>query len=102
MFRAFVCLALAVVSPVAVSETVRGQASAPTPREAAYTAPLLTSHPTLLASLERITSGSVLWREGVNALRQSGRVALILTPEEVVFADPRDATTARPPRDPQG
>jgi hypothetical protein len=46
-------------------------------------APILVSHPTLLASVERIGRGSALWREAVGAIRAAGRRVLVATPDEV-------------------
>ena len=49
--------------------------------------PLRTSNRTLQASLERIAAGSVLWREAVDALRASGRHALIVTTEQLASGE---------------
>jgi hypothetical protein len=51
-------------------------------------APILTSHPVLLASLERIARGSELFRTAVEAARPTGRRVIVLTPDAVVVVDP--------------
>jgi hypothetical protein len=49
--------------------------------------PLVTTNPVVRASLARIAQRSALWREAVDAMRDVGRRALILTPDQVVVAD---------------
>jgi hypothetical protein len=49
--------------------------------------PLVTSNPTLRASLLRIAERSVLWREAMAVLQQAKRKAVVLTPDQVVVAD---------------
>jgi hypothetical protein len=56
--------------------------------------PLITSHPRLRASLERIAHRSRLWKADVTALRGSGSRVLVLTPEQVVVADSLDGKGA--------
>jgi hypothetical protein len=74
-------LALAAVVALVLSPSlVRGQ-GLPTPHRTQ--APLLTTNRTLLASLERISKGSPLWREGMAGVRKTGRSAVILTPADV-------------------
>jgi hypothetical protein len=46
-------------------------------------APVLTSSPILLASLERVWRGSVLWRDAVVELRRTGRRVVVGTPADV-------------------
>ena len=46
-------------------------------------APLLTTNRTLLASLQRISRGSALWRAGFAGVRKTGRRALVVTPADV-------------------
>jgi hypothetical protein len=77
------CAALAAVCTIVV--TVR--ASDQPQSQLAEIPPLLTRHHVLQASLQRIAAGSALWREAVEAVRQTGRHALILTPDQVVVAD---------------
>ena len=49
--------------------------------------PLLTTSPTLLASLKRISKGSALWREAIEDVRKTTRRVLVVTPAEVSFTD---------------
>ena len=50
---------------------------------------VLAGHPTIAASLERISNASALWRGEIEALRSTGRRAVIVTPQQVLAADPR-------------
>jgi len=50
---------------------------------------VLAGHPSIAASLERISSGSALWRGEVEVLLSTGRRAVVLTPQQVLAADPR-------------
>jgi hypothetical protein len=62
-------------------------------------APVLTSSTVLLASLERVSRGSVLWRDAVAALRRTGRRVLVGTPDDVhagAWYGPRTRTTFDP------
>jgi hypothetical protein len=52
--------------------------------------PLLTTNRTLLASLTRISEGSPLWREAMNAVRNTGRRALVVTPSDIVATGPKE------------
>lgn len=56
--------------------------------------PVHADNPTLRASLERIARGSALWRAELETIRQSGRQAVVLTPDAVVVVD--DAASTRP------
>jgi hypothetical protein len=47
--------------------------------------PLLTTNRTLLASLGRISRGSGLWREAIEAVRKTGRRVLVVTPADVTI-----------------
>jgi hypothetical protein len=49
--------------------------------------PVLTNNPTLQASLDRIARGSALWRQAIDALRATGRRAIVVTPDQVRVAD---------------
>jgi hypothetical protein len=49
--------------------------------------PLLTTNRTFLASLNRISRGSSLWREAIEAVGQARRRVLVVTPEEVQITD---------------
>lgn len=87
MWRAATCLALAAIGSSITSETVRGQAPPDHTRQISHESILLTTNRTLRASLDRIARGSALWREAVAAVRESGRHALILTPDQVVVTE---------------
>ncbi len=50
---------------------------------------VLAGHPSIAASLERISNASALWRGEVEVLRSTGRRAVIVTPQQVLAADPR-------------
>jgi hypothetical protein len=83
--RRLVALALAgwiaTVSTAASQESVSTGFLTPRP-------PLVTTNARILASLERITKGSTLWRSEIDALRGIGRHVVVVTPDEVVVADP--------------
>jgi hypothetical protein len=49
--------------------------------------PVHSGNATLQQSLKRIAGGSGLWRDALEALRGTGRYALVLTPDQVVVAD---------------
>jgi hypothetical protein len=49
--------------------------------------PILTTNPTLQASLDRIAKGSALWRHAIDAVRLTGRRAIVVTPDQVRVAD---------------
>lgn len=53
---------------------------------------VLTGHPEIAASLERIARGSQLWRNEVELLRATGRRAVVVMPDQVLVADPRRRT----------
>ncbi|MCC6992211.1 MAG: hypothetical protein IT181_24610 [Acidobacteria bacterium] len=50
--------------------------------------PFITRHPELRAALERIARGSASWRTALASVAATGRSALVVTPEDVVVADP--------------
>jgi len=50
---------------------------------------VLAGHPSIAASLERISNASALWRGEIEVLRSTGRRAVIVTPQQVLAADPR-------------
>jgi hypothetical protein len=52
-------------------------------------APLLTTNRILLESLARISRGSILWRDAIDALRGTNRHALIVTPDDPLLLDHR-------------
>lgn len=70
--------ALALATPAGAQERVR-------PAETFQ--PVVTSSPTIQASLARIAEGSASWRDAIDAVRQAGRRVLLLTPDQVVVAD---------------
>jgi len=79
-------LALATVMACAIApQLVEGQ-SLPESGRAAGSSPLLTTNRTLQASLKRISQGSRLWREAVEAVRRTGRHVLVVTPGDVTMA----------------
>jgi hypothetical protein len=77
---ALATLVLAAATP----QLVDGQPSA------AVGSPVLTTNRTLLQSLNRISSGSRLWREAITAVAQTGRHVLVATPADVVMTNRRD------------
>lgn len=88
MGRMWLKWALAVVVPLAGSAALDAQAlnqalTPPTP-----TSVIQTANPDLAASLRRIALGSLLWRNEVEALRPSRRQAFVVTPDQVIVADP--------------
>jgi hypothetical protein len=82
-------VALAAVGWAFASEAA-GQTSVTTHSATAEQAPLVTTNPTLRASLERIAAGSALWRDAVETVRQSGRQVIVATSDQVVVADALD------------
>jgi len=84
MRRAGVCLCVAILWMGVRQEPVVGQQE-----------PLLTASPVLRASIDRIAQRSRLWREAVAGVRTSGRIALVLTPDQVVVADRHDDKKTR-------
>lgn len=95
MWRTAAFLALVAIGLMA-PHTVRGQALPQAEVAMRDKAPLLTTNPTLQASLDRIATGSVLWRDAVEAVRHSGRHALIVTPDQVAVTDAAGGRKARP------
>jgi hypothetical protein len=57
---------------------------------------LVAYHPMLRSSLDRISSGSRLWREALQALEASGRRAIVLTPNQVKVQDRQDGSLLKP------
>src|SRR5688572_5545547 len=85
-----VCMALAVLATALVSVTASGQSPRQDPFDDTV---VLSSHPIFRLSVQRISNGSALWREAVDALRKTGRRALILTPDQVVVKAVGDVVT---------
>ncbi len=50
--------------------------------------PFITRHPELRSALERIARGSASWRAALASVAAPGRVALVVTPDDVVVAGP--------------
>jgi hypothetical protein len=77
----------AVVATTATPEPAQGQTSA---KSVTVPPPILTTNRTLLESLKRISKGSPLWREAMQAVRNTGRQTLVVTPADVVMSGRRD------------
>jgi hypothetical protein len=83
MWRKTGNLALAtVVVFTAASSTAEAQAPSDSDQSTFTSAPVLTTNRVLLASLDRISRGSALWREAIEAIRKTGRHALVVTPDD--------------------
>ena len=80
-------LVAAVISITAPQPAQAQIAPPPTQRASSGASPFLANNRVLQASLERISRGSTLWREALDAVRQSGRQALVVTPAEVTIVD---------------
>jgi hypothetical protein len=75
----------AVATSTVIPQTAQGQTVQDPSRIPRFESPLATTNRTLLASLERISRGSVLWREAVEAVRKTGRRVLVVTPADVTI-----------------
>jgi hypothetical protein len=53
--------------------------------------PVLASNPALVASLARISRGSPTWRSAIDSVRQTGRMVLVATLQELQSGQHRDA-----------
>jgi hypothetical protein len=94
MWRRIGHLALTTVIAFAVGpEHLRAQTQTGSPQS--VESPFVTANRVLRASLERIARGSALWREAADAVRKTGRHALLVTP-----ADPILSTLAKADRNP--
>lgn len=89
MLQWALCLAMTAGLAVLPAAAVAGPA---TPAES----PILTDNPTIRASLDRIGQGSRLWRAALQAIRDSGRRALVLTPDQVIVSQAADGRDGRP------
>jgi hypothetical protein len=76
-------LAVVLLGLAVASVTTAGQGTAPRPTAGGGGGPLRTSHHTLQTRLGRIAAGSALWRAAVDAVAQSGRRILLVTPDQV-------------------
>lgn len=56
--------------------------------EAADGGPVVARHPEIRAALDRIARGSASWRAALASVAATGRSALVLTPDDVIVADP--------------
>jgi hypothetical protein len=52
--------------------------------------PLVTDDRTLQASLERLSARSSIWRDALGLVHQTGRRALVVTPDRVRMIDPKN------------
>lgn len=93
MRQVIVGLAITVAVSLSWQARIVGQEQQATARQPAT---IQTGNPTLRASLDRIARGSALWRSDLDAVDGTGRAVLVLTPDEVVVADGRDAQTTKP------
>ena len=88
MSRTIRNLALAVMAAATTAPlSAQGQTVSDSPPQPPINAPLRVTHPTLLASLQRIWRGSPLWREAVASVRKTGRHVLVATPADVRLTD---------------
>jgi hypothetical protein len=79
---------LALIAAVIITATpVLSHAQAGFGQPASATSPFQTENRILQASLERIARGSALWRQALDAVRATGRRALVVTPSDVVMID---------------
>lgn len=85
MRRAVNYLALATLVAFTMSaEKVRAQAQPDSPQSIEW--PFRTTNRILQSSLDRIFRGSALWREAAEAVRKTGRHALLVTPADPIIA----------------
>ena len=89
MSRTAAWVVLMAVGTATATDAAGGQLPVAVPSDAG--APLMTTNATLRESLERIAAGSALWREEVEAVRKSGRRALVVTSDQVVISKALDA-----------
>jgi hypothetical protein len=76
-----------------ISVPGRSDAQAPPLKDEAL-GPVVASNPTLVASLERISRGSQTWRSAIEAVRQTGRLVLVATVQELQSGRHRDVFDA--------
>ena len=80
------CVAIAVAAVLGAQRQVSGLEPSPVHAD----------DPTLRASLDRIARSSALWRTDLDAIRGTGRRALVLTPDAVVVVDRETPGTPEP------
>ena len=86
MRRAVSNLAFATVIAFTMSAERVGAQAQPDPSQVTKS-PFVTTNRVLEASLERIFRGSALWREAAEAVRRTGRSALLVTPTDPVMSN---------------
>jgi hypothetical protein len=79
-------LAIAAATPAAQQPSSASEAARP----------VLATHRLLQDSLDRLSRGSALWRHGLEDVRQSGRWALVLTPDDLARIHPGRVDTPEP------
>jgi hypothetical protein len=84
MRRAVSNLAFATVIAFTTSAEIVGAQALPDSFQVTES-PFVTTNRVLEASLERIFRGSALWREAAEAVRRTGRYALLVTPTDPVM-----------------
>jgi hypothetical protein len=70
------------------ADGVSGRSQSVGPQPTTAIAPLVVLDPTLQAGLERIASGSPLWRQALEAVKATGRYAIIVTPGQLATRNP--------------
>jgi hypothetical protein len=73
---------MTMVALIMSPEEIRAQAELDSPQIAE--SPFLTTDQTLQASLDRISRGSAVWREAVEAVRKTGRRVVLVTPADPI------------------
>lgn len=81
-------LTAAILTSLAATSALMAQENASAPATDSLDL-VLAGHPSIAASLERISNASALWRGEVEVLQSTGRHAVIVTPQQVLAADPR-------------
>lgn len=85
MVRRIICVGFAAV---ALAVAMGAAASAQQPRWTwQERPPLLVDHPVLAKSLSRLYFGSPRWREALNAVAETGRKVVVVTPDKVRVRD---------------
>jgi hypothetical protein len=70
------------------ADRVSGRSQSVGPQPTTAIAPLVVLDPTLQAGLERIASGSPLWRQALEAVKATGRYAIVVTPGQLARRNP--------------
>jgi hypothetical protein len=82
-------LALPVVTILTIQAQIAQAQDRQGARQTSADSPFITTNRILQASLNRIAEGSALWRTALNAVRTTGRHALVVTPDEAIVSDQR-------------